>query len=120
MQGLATGSHFSRGVRAIYSSISLRLFLSLAAVIVAAFRIYDKEGEIIFSADSTEIGRRVDLHAEACVSCHEAGTPLRAVPDRDRVRIFDGPQGRVMGVINAIENTRGCAKADCHAPPEEQ
>jgi two-component system NtrC family sensor kinase len=169
-------------VRAIFASLSLRLFVSLAAVIVVAFlvytwisvraaskeyertvyegalrfgdlieqstqygmllnrkeevhhviealaaapdvegvRIYDKDGAIIFSADSTEIGTSVDLHAEACVTCHGQETPLRSVADRDRVRIFSGPNGRVMGVINAIENAPKCSRAGCHVSTARQ
>jgi two-component system, NtrC family, sensor kinase len=176
------GSHLLRGAKAVASSLSLRLFLSVAIVIAAAFaayawvnfraasreyeralyegaervgdliqqsthygmllnrkeevhhiiqamartpevegvRIYDKDGRIIFSADSTEIGRSVDLHAEACVTCHGSGGPLRAVPAGERVRIFAGPNGRIMGVINAIENASECARSGCHVSPAEQ
>jgi two-component system NtrC family sensor kinase len=177
-----SSSRLSHGVRAVFASLSFRLFVSVTAVIVAAFllytwmslraasrqyeralyegalrysdlierstqygmllnrkeevhhviealaeapdvegvRIYDKDGTIIFSADSTEIGRSVDLHAEACVTCHGQQTPLRSVSERDRVRIFDAHGGRVMGVINAIENEPKCARAGCHVSPERQ
>ncbi|MGE5176511.1 MAG: sensor histidine kinase [Hyphomicrobiales bacterium] len=91
-----------------------------AAPDVEGIRIYDKNGRIMFSADSTEIGRSVDLTTEACVTCHGHGMPLRAVPAGDRVRIFHGPHGRVLGVINAIENAPECANAGCHASPAEQ
>lgn len=87
---------------------------------VEGVRIYDKYGRIMFSADSTEIGTSVDLHAEACVTCHASGKPLRAVPAGARVRIFGGPHGRIMGVINAIENAPECAKAGCHVSPASQ
>ncbi|HEY6571902.1 MAG TPA: HAMP domain-containing protein, partial [Candidatus Eisenbacteria bacterium] len=175
-------SRLSHGARAVFSSLSLRLFLYLAAVIVTAFlvytwvgvriaskgyeralyegavrfsdlieqstqygmlvnrkeevhhviqaiaeapdvegvRIYDKNGTIIFSADSTETDQSVDLTAEACVSCHRQGEPLRSVPDRERVRIFNSREGRVMGVINAIENAPKCASAGCHPSPSKQ
>ena len=87
---------------------------------VEGIRIYDKSGVIMFSADSTEIGKGVDLHAEACVTCHGHQSPLRSIPDRDRVRIFDGPRGRVLGVIHPIENAPECASSGCHLPPEKQ
>jgi two-component system, NtrC family, sensor kinase len=179
---LGSQSGLTQGAKAVFSSLSLRLFLSLTAVILASFavytwlsvrtaskqyerslyegalrfsdlieqstqygmlvnrkeevhhvieaiaqapdvegiRIYDKNGAIMFSADSTEIGSNVDLRDEACVSCHGRGTPLRSMPDRDRVRIFNGPAGRVMGVINAIENEPKCARAGCHVSPTQQ
>jgi two-component system NtrC family sensor kinase len=179
---LESRSRWIRRAKAVSSSLSLRLFLSLIAVILAAFavqtwasvrlasrqyeralyegavrfgdlieqstqygmllnrkeevhrviqaiaqapdmqgvRIYDKNGSIVFSTDSTEIGRGVDLRAEACVTCHGQGTPLRAVPDRARVRIFQNHHGRVMGVVNAIENRAECARAGCHVAPSQQ
>lgn len=87
---------------------------------VEGLRIYDKDGRIMFSADSTEIGTSVDRNAEACVRCHASGKPLRALPAGDRVRIFEGRSGRIMGVINAIENAPECARAGCHVSPAEQ
>ncbi len=87
---------------------------------VEGIRIYDKSGVIMFSADSTEIGRGVDLRAEACVTCHGHQSPLRSIPERDRVRIFKGPLGRVLGVIDPIENSLECATAGCHMSPERQ
>ncbi len=83
---------------------------------VERVRIYDKNGVIIFSANESEIGRRVDLDAEACVTCHGRGVPLVSVPQDRTVRVFDGPQGeRVLGLINPIENTPECYNAGCHA-----
>lgn len=88
---------------------------------VVGVRIYDKQGVIIFSADSGEIGERVDLRAEACVSCHSQTTPLEAVPETSRVRVFDRPDiGRALGLINPIENAPECFNAACHAHPPDQ
>jgi len=88
---------------------------------VVGIRIYDKEGTIIHSARPEEIGRRVDLEAEACVVCHERDEPLRSVPDEGRTRIFRLADGsRVLGLINPIQNAPECSSADCHAHPTEQ
>lgn len=84
---------------------------------VEGVRIYDKTGKIVFSSDSSEIGTAVDLRAEACVTCHGQGMLLHAVPDRDRVRVFQNHNGRVMGVVNAIENRAACARSGCHGSP---
>lgn len=84
-------------------------------------RIYDKQGVIIYSADAGDIGTSVDLDAEACITCHETGTPLQAVPVDSRTRIFDGPDGyRVMGLIDPIENAPECYNAACHAHSADQ
>ncbi len=87
---------------------------------VEGIRVYDKSGVIAFSADSAEIGRAVDLHAEECVTCHGQATPLRSIPERARVRIFSGPKGRVLGVIHPIENGPECASSGCHVSPARQ
>src|SRR6185369_963333 len=47
---------------------------------VVGVRIYDKQGAIIYSADSREIGRQVDMKAESCVVCHNGEPPLSVVP----------------------------------------
>jgi two-component system NtrC family sensor kinase len=88
---------------------------------VVGVRIYDKQGIIIHSAQAGEIGRRVDLKAESCVVCHQGQSTLDAVPQGERARIFREPGGRrVLGLINAIENSPACSGAGCHAhPPEE-
>lgn len=88
---------------------------------VAAVRIYDKRGTIIFSADPQEVGRRVDLKAEACIICHDSSQPLRSVPTGNRTRVYEGADGtRILGVITAIENRPECAAADCHAHAPDQ
>ena len=37
---------------------------------VEAFRIYNKAGVIVFSTDTLEVEKKVDMKAEACVACH--------------------------------------------------
>jgi two-component system NtrC family sensor kinase len=88
---------------------------------VVGVRIYDKQGVIIHSADAREIGRQVDMQAEACVVCHRGVPPLSYVPTGERVRVFTGEDGRrVLGLINPIENAPACANAACHAHPRQQ
>jgi len=88
---------------------------------VIDIRIYDKQGTIIFSAREPEIGTQVDMHAEACVICHETGTPLRTVSNANRMRVYRAADGQpTLGVIDPIENAPRCANAACHAHPPEQ
>lgn len=87
---------------------------------VEGVRIYDKQGAIIVSADAAEVGRQVDLKAEACVVCHAAGEPLGAVPEDRRVRVYRDAAGRrVLGLIHPIANAAACSTADCHAHAPE-
>ena len=39
-------------------------------------RLFNKEGRIMFSSDSTEIGTSLDKQTEACYACHAKGHPL--------------------------------------------
>ncbi len=87
---------------------------------VTRIRIFNREGQISYSTDAREIGAYVQKDAEACYGCHAAGQPLTHLDRPDRFRIYRAEGGRVMGVINPIENQPSCANADCHAHPPEQ
>lgn len=88
---------------------------------VESVRIYDKQGTIIYSALPADIGERVDLQAEACISCHESEAPLNTVPVSNRSRIFTRSGGeRVLGLISPIRNSPECYNAACHAHSSEQ
>ncbi len=84
-------------------------------------RIYNKEGEITHSSDSTEVGTVVDKRAEACVTCHYGPSPNAHLNPEDRSRVFTNPDGsRVLSTIQVIRNEAGCSGARCHASPAQQ
>jgi len=85
-------------------------------------RILNKDGVIIYSSDSTMIGRMVDKKAEACYACHSEDQPLEHLEIVDRTRVYktQPDSGRVMGIINAIYSEPSCWKSDCHAHPADQ
>ncbi len=84
-------------------------------------RVYNKEGEIILSSDSSDVGSMVDQRAEACYACHAADQPLENVPVSSRTRLFfDGAGHRVFGIINPVYNERSCWEAECHAHSADQ
>ena len=84
-------------------------------------RVFNKDGQIMFSSDKDEIGEMVDKKAEACYVCHSAEKPLERLDTPDRSRIFKAKAGhRVLGVISAIYNEPDCYTPDCHAHPPEQ
>ncbi|MDZ7290235.1 MAG: ATP-binding protein [candidate division KSB1 bacterium] len=84
-------------------------------------RIFNKEGEIIFSTDSLDIGRMVDKKAEACYACHAADKPLERLPISERTRIFQAAAStRTLGIINPIYNETSCWQSDCHAHEPNQ
>jgi len=83
-------------------------------------RVYNKQGVIIYSADSSQIGHMVDMHAEACYTCHASDRPLERLPMSKRSRIFLSDSARVFGVINPIYNEPSCWNASCHAHPKDK
>lgn len=87
---------------------------------IAGLRLYNKRGEITFSSDTTEMGKMVDLQAEACIDCHAAGEPLQSIPSGNTIRIYDAPSGRVLGLISTIRNEESCAAEGCHTGPAEK
>lgn len=84
-------------------------------------RIFNKEGAIIFSTDSLDVGTTVDMQTEACYACHAVDQPLERVPVSSRIRIFEGVDGhRISGIISPIYNEPSCWESDCHAHRADQ
>ncbi len=82
-------------------------------------RIYNKDGRIIFATQLSDIHTKVDMNAEACITCHSSNS-LGTHPDNNQKmsRIFTKPDGnRVLGLITAIRNEPQCSDAACHAHP---
>jgi len=84
-------------------------------------RILNKQGEIIFSTDSTQIGQMLNKKAESCYACHAENEPLQKLAIKERTRIFRPTpvDSRVLGVINPIYNEKSCWDADCHAHTQD-
>ncbi len=87
---------------------------------IEGIRIYNKQGEVIFSTDPSEVNSRANLTAEACVSCHtESGLETPHPATEDLSRIFSKPDGeRILGMITPIRNESACSNANCHAHPK--
>lgn len=84
-------------------------------------RIFNQQGRISFSTDLKEVNTYVDKSAESCYACHAQAQPLERLKRPDRFRIYpDSGGGRVLAIINPIENQPACYTADCHAHPAEQ
>lgn len=84
-------------------------------------RIFNKDGAIIYSTDTSDAGKLVDKKAEACYACHAADRPLERLPISERTRIFrTASPHRTLGIINPIYNEPGCWQASCHAHGQDQ
>ncbi|MFI5087923.1 MAG: sensor histidine kinase, partial [Terriglobales bacterium] len=114
----STSYHMLRNDReGLYNTIST----TAAEPGIVKIRIFDKEGRIEYSSDPSEVNRSVDKRAEACYACHAQAQPLAKLNRPDRFRIYRANgSGRVLGIINPIENEPACSNAACHAHPASQ
>lgn len=82
---------------------------------IEKIRIFNKEGEIIYSSQKIDIGSMVDKRAEACYACHAADKPIEKLSIPERTRIFEVGHEKNLGIINPIYNEPSCWQASCHA-----
>lgn len=86
-----------------------------------AIRIYDKEGEIIYTTRPEERLNKVSISSEACQVCHRFPEPLKALATEERHRIIKSSNGhRILALINPIENEMACYGSGCHLHPDEK
>jgi two-component system, NtrC family, sensor kinase len=80
-------------------------------------RIYNKKGEISFSAQDQELGTTIALTSETCIVCHQHGSTTPTTPNVETLtRIYTSAKGeRVIGIITPIKNDIRCSSAPCHA-----
>ena len=84
-------------------------------------RIYDKQGNIIFTTLPQEKGKQVPITSEACQVCHRYPEPLKALATKESHRIITAPDGhRILALINPIENEETCYGTGCHPRPEQK
>ncbi len=82
---------------------------------VEKIRIYNKQGRISYSTDSTEINKTVDTNSEACYVCHSRPTLPTNLPQNEMIREFTFDKNRkVLGLINPIKNESDCSNGPCH------
>jgi len=90
---------------------------------IQKIRIYNKEGQITFSTDQTEVNTLVDMHADACNVCHSGDSkpPSGEVSIQKRTRDYINQEGdHVLGLISPIKSESSCVTADCHAHSADQ
>jgi len=89
---------------------------------IKGMRILNKDGSIIYSSDSTQVGQMVDKKAQACYICHAENQAIERLPISNRTRIFrvHPDSTHLFGIIAPIYNEHSCWEADCHAHTEDQ
>ena len=84
-------------------------------------RILSKNGTIIHSSHTAEIGSQIDQAAESCLGCHLDEKSRRESPMTGRPRIFRDSEGkRMLGSTAVIRNEPSCSNSGCHAQAEVQ
>jgi len=84
-------------------------------------RIFNKKGEITFSADSEEINQMVKKEAEGCIQCHSGPVPLSTLGTMERTRRYTNEHGQdVMAITVPIYNEPSCWTGDCHVHSEKE
>jgi len=82
---------------------------------IERIRMFNKDGVIIDSTYTREIGQKVDRKAESCIVCHQSDKPLTRLPGADRSRTFTAPDGRrMLASMEVIHNEPSCYNAGCH------
>ncbi len=83
---------------------------------IERIRIYNKDGEIMFSTEQREAGNMVSLENPACIGCHSHPNTLRDIPEEERFRVFrdEKRDERLLGLIVPIYNQRLCWDSSCH------
>ena len=90
---------------------------------IQKIRIYNKEGQITFSTDETEVNTMVDMNADACNVCHSGTSkpPAGDVSILQRTRDYFNQNGEhVLGMISPIKSETSCVISDCHAHSVDQ
>jgi two-component system NtrC family sensor kinase len=86
---------------------------------IANIRIFNREGRIMYSTDSTEQGK-LEQDAKECAVCHSTSQPQVNLDPHDRSRIFTNASGkRELAMVTPIYNEPSCSNADCHAHPAQ-
>ena len=85
---------------------------------IETIRIYNKEGQIKFSNQTSELETTIHIKDEPCYICHRTDPPQSELGLAERTRIFASPQGyRLLGIISPICNEPGCSTDACHTHP---
>lgn len=78
---------------------------------VMKIRIFNKNGMIAYSSDSTELRTTVDLEHTACNACHSIKPIPATLPINDLINKSEGS----LVLVNPIINESACYTAECHA-----
>ncbi|MDK9718660.1 MAG: ATP-binding protein [Trichlorobacter sp.] len=86
---------------------------------IERIRMINRNGIIVHSTATHEVGQPLDTKAAQCNLCHKPGQALIRPPLLERSRFFTLPNGKqVMGLARSVQNEQSCSTAACHAHAE--
>ncbi len=81
-------------------------------------RIFNRDGQMMFSTIAGEAGRRVDRRSEVCAVCHSSLEPKMVLTAKSRALVYRAGDGhRALTMVTPIYNEPSCSQAACHAHP---
>lgn len=83
-------------------------------------RLYNKEGQIKYSKNPSEMDLKTNIKDEACYICHRSEPPQFLISLDERTRIFSDNGYRLLGIISPIENEPSCSTDSCHFHPPDK
>lgn len=87
---------------------------------IASIRVYNKEGEVMFSGKPEEVGTWTNIREEACHACHQVEPPLISLSVQERTRVFYAKDGtHMLGVLTPVMNEPSCSGPPCHFHPAD-
>jgi len=81
---------------------------------IERIRIVEKGGRVVYSTDSSEIGKKIDQREEQCLKCHISGTPRPDLSELSQARIIQRKDHRILGITQVLNNEQDCSNAACH------
>jgi len=83
-------------------------------------RVYNKEGEIVFSNIPEEVGKVIDMKSPSCWTCHQYESPPASMDLSERSRMLEVDGQQLMGIMTPIPNSPGCSPGPCHVHKKEE
>jgi len=88
---------------------------------IKSIRVYNKEGEIVFSNIPKEVGTVIEKESPACWTCHQYSPTPPTMPLEQRTRIIEEDEGhQVMAIMTPIANAEGCSPGPCHVHTKDE
>ncbi|MFA7269289.1 MAG: ATP-binding protein [Sterolibacterium sp.] len=82
---------------------------------IVKVRVWNKDGKIIYSSFSPEVGQMLDRSVDSCFSCYPNAQQGNQVPTTATARSFFDPDGRRMiGSMEVLHNEPTCYNDACH------